>query len=263
MRSLVMPTVDPLATPARIAFAGDWHANTAWAVAAVEHATERGAEVIVHLGDFGYDFRAEFVGGVDRALRKAGVPLLFVDGNHEDFPTLLRYPVHGNGLRRLTDHLWHLPRGLRWQWSGVRLMALGGAHSVDRLWRTAGVSWWREETITAGEAARATAGGPVDVLVCHDCPAGVDIPGLAESAHLWPPEELALADEHRTLLRSVVDAVRPSEIWHGHYHRRYRAAADLGHGPVLVQGLDCDGTNIEDNVVLVDLAELPPGPPER
>jgi predicted phosphodiesterase len=91
---------DPLATPARVAFAGDWHANTRWAVAAVTFAAERGADVIVQLGDFGYEYRAAFLDGLERALSRTGLRLLFVDGNHEDFPTLLRYPVRRNGCRQ-------------------------------------------------------------------------------------------------------------------------------------------------------------------
>jgi hypothetical protein len=105
--------VDPLATPARVAFAGDWHANTRWSIAAIAYAADHGADVIVHLGDFGYEFRSAFVSGLDRALTRAGLRLLFVDGNHENFPTLLRYPVSGNGLRQLSGRIWHLPRGYR------------------------------------------------------------------------------------------------------------------------------------------------------
>jgi hypothetical protein len=138
----------------------------------------------------------------------------------------------------------------------VRWLALGGAHSVDRPWREPGVSWWREETVTDADVDRAVTGGPADVLICHDCPAGVPIPGLEESAHLWPAEELVAANAHRARVRTVVDAVRPRAIWHGHFHRRYAAAADLGYGPVTVNGLDCDGSTLDRNVEVVSLDEL-------
>ena len=204
---------DPLATPARVAFAGDWHANTRWGVAAIEYAADRGANVVIHLGDFGYEYRSSFVNGLERALSRTGLRLLFVDGNHEAFPTLLRYPVSGNGLRPLSGRIWHLPRGYRWVWSGVRWLALGGAHSVDRAWREPGVSWWREETVTEADVRRAMAGGPADVLVAHDCPSGVDIPGLAETAHLWPAEELVAAEDHRRRLRLSLTRCARSVAW--------------------------------------------------
>jgi hypothetical protein len=47
-------------------------------------------------------------------------------------------------------------------------------------------------------------------------------------------------------------------VWHGHFHRRYSATADLGYGPVVVQGLDCDGTTLAGNLVVANLAELSP-----
>jgi hypothetical protein len=247
---------DPLATPARVAFAGDWHANTRWGVAAIQYAAERGAEVIVQLGDFGYEYRAAFLDGLDRALGRTGLRLFFVDGNHEDFPVLLRYPVRSNGLRQLASRIWHLPRGFRWIWGGLRWLALGGAHSVDRPWREPGVSWWREEELTDDDVERATAGGPADIMVAHDCPAGVPIPGLADSAHLWPAEELVAAEAHRARVRQVVDAVRPRTIWHGHFHRRYATSADLGYGPVSVAGLDCDGSTLDRNVAVVALDDV-------
>ncbi len=248
--------VDPLATPVRVAFAGDWHANTRWGVKAIGYAADRGADVIVHLGDFGYEFRSTYMKLLDRELARTGLRLLFVDGNHEAFPTLLRYPIRENGLRQLTARIWHLPRGFRWNWGGSRWLALGGAHSVDRRWREPGISWWREEAITEADLNRAMAGGPVDVLVAHDCPAGVEIPGLAESAHFWPAEELIEAEAHRRRLRSVVDLVRPSSVWHGHFHRRYSATTDLGYGPVSVHGLDCDESTLDSNVTVVALDDI-------
>jgi predicted phosphodiesterase len=250
---------DPLAEPARIALAGDWHMNGPWAAEAIA-TTVRTADpdVFIQLGDFGYTFDAEYLQAVDGALATAGVPLLFVDGNHESFPTLHRYPVRDHGLRRLTEHVWHLPRGFRWQWGDVRFVSLGGAYSVDRTWRIPGVSWWNDETVTPEQAARAIAGGPVDVLIAHDCPTGVVIPGIDDtsSPSPWPPVELVRAYEHRTLLRQVVDAVRPTTIWHGHYHRRYATTAELGYGPVTVLGLDCDGTTVADNVHVLDLGAI-------
>lgn len=271
--------IDPLATPARVAYCGDWHMNAAWASRAIGYAAAHGADVAIHLGDYGYTFDTGFMAAVDEALDAAGIGLLFVDGNHEDFTTLLAYPLGADGLRQLTDRVWHLPRGFRWQWAGRTYLALGGAHSVDRPWRRPGISWWREETISTQDAVRAARGGPADVLVSHDCPHGVPIPGLGPpdaepargvagpsaltdsdaepgaggTAMFWPREEIAHAKAHRRVLRAVVDEVRPDEIWHGHYHRRYTATADLGYGPVRVTGLDRDETALELNVLVVDV----------
>src|SRR5262245_61251493 len=104
----------------------------------------------------------------------------------------------------------------------------------------------------------AGAGGRVDVLLTHDCPAGVVIPGLARFAHFWPPDEQVAATEHRQRLRQVVDNVQPRVIWHGHYHTDYSRVVDLGYGPVHVHGLSCDGTSLAGNVRVVARADLVP-----
>lgn len=248
----------PFIQPSRIAFAGDWHQNTDYSQRAIDHAKKLGADVVLHVGDFGYNFTRPFLDGVTEALDDAGIPLLFVDGNHENFDRLYRYPIGADGLRRLTDRIWHLPRGFRWQWGAVHFLALGGAYSVDRPYRVPGMSWWPEETIGRDDIARVAEGGFADVLISHDCPVGVIIPGIddRETEPPFPPLEIMRANEHRQLLRSTIESVRPSAIWHGHYHVRYQAVADLGYGPVVVNGLDCDGAHLADNVQVVDVADL-------
>lgn len=56
-----------------------------------------------------------------------------------------------------------------------------GAISVARRWRTPGRSWWAEERISRNDADAAIAGGPVNVMVSHDAPNGVTIPGIGGS----------------------------------------------------------------------------------
>jgi predicted phosphodiesterase len=244
----------------RVAFAGDWHMNTHWATRAITRAADQGARHIVHLGDFGYTFEQHFLDELTRVLARTGSRLWFVDGNHESFPWLNQVAIDPDtGLRPLSPRIAHLPRGFRWQWAGVRFLAMGGAHSVDRMSRVPGRSWWREETITPREVNAAIAGGPADVLVAHDCPAGVVIPGIDDrDGPSWiPPAELKLSFDHRQRLDRLVRRVRPAAIWHGHYHVRHRTVEDLGYGPVVVNGLDCDGSDLDDNVAVVDVADLP------
>lgn len=70
---------------------------------------------------------------------------------------------------------------------------------------------------------RAIDGGPVDVMVCHDAPLGAPRleRWLAPNVSGWPQKELHFTYLHRQLIRRVVDAVRPSALYHGHYHWRY------------------------------------------
>ena len=249
---------EALRVPERLAFAGDWHMNAMWAVRAIEHAAELGVATIVHAGDFGYLFYPRYLRPLQRALEAHDMQLLFVDGNHDDHNLLGRLPSWPSGLRCPGGHerIWWMPRGFRWEWNGIRFVALGGAHSVDRGRRRAGESWWPEETITGEQAAYVVNDGPADVMITHDCPTGIDIPGLDESAAWFPPAEIASADQHRTLLRSVVDHVRPRLLVHGHYHRRHLQTVNFG-WDMTVLGLDCDGAdNLTDNLHVIDLSEV-------
>jgi hypothetical protein len=248
--------MDPLAVPERIARDGDWHANPGWGVRAIRYAKEQGADVILHLGDFGYDFNERLLTQLTEQLETCQVPLLFVDGNHENFDVLLQYPVEDNGLRKLTDWIWHIPRGFRWEWDTVRFIGLGGAHSIDRKYRTAGVSWWWQERLTEADIEFAISGGTADVMISHDCPMGVRIPGIAETAHQWDPDELHRSRDHQRRVLLVVDEVRPRFIWHGHFHKYYRQVADLGYGAMRVTGLDCDGSTQAQNIDVVALSTL-------
>ena len=221
--------VVPVVTVERVAFAGDWHMNAAWAGRAIRYAHDLGAQHIVHLGDFGFTFQQRFLDEVDSTLRACGLRLWFVDGNHESFP-----------------------------WLDVRFLAMGGAYSVDRAGRLPGRSWWPEETITRRQQMRAGSAGKTDVLVAHDCPAKVVIPGIDDvDIPSWiAADDLRRSFEHRLLLDGLCAMTEPTAVWHGHYHRRHRTVAHLGYGPVVVNGLDCDESTLEDNVAVLDVAEL-------
>lgn len=240
----------------RIAFAGDWHANTPWAHKMIEYAKEHEADAIVQLGDFGWNFARFFVSTMQGMLRRANLPCYFVDGNHEEFPKLLAFPLQPDGLRKISANLFHLPRGHRFTWDGLRFLACGGAVSVDRHRRIEGRSWWRQETISEQDMAVCEDGGQCDVLLAHDCPAGVDIPDLHKTEHYFPADLIRESETHRTRLLAIAAATRPKLVFHGHYDRAYVAHTDLGWGPVRVQGLDKDETTRRDNMTFYDIGQL-------
>lgn len=253
--------VDPLADPDVITLAGDWHGDADFARRVIKRAPSggNGNRLLVQLGDFGVwpgPAGTRFLDEVAATLRQMDAVLLFVDGNHEDHPQLLGYPLRPDGLRVVRPRLYHLPRGFRWQWHGQRWMALGGAHSIDRPKRTEGVDWWPEEVLTAEQAAAAKAGGPVDYLVTHDCPAGISMPGIRDPEPGQPKElydELVIEARYRAQLRDVVVAVQPRRLFHGHYHVRHDARLPLGNGRWCeVTGL-AKTAAVETNAVVFDL----------
>jgi Calcineurin-like phosphoesterase len=233
--------------PRKIIVAGDWHGDRGWALKVIWEAKslpEGDPRVILHLGDFGIwpgHSGERYLRELSWALDQADAVLWFVDGNHEDFSQLAGYPAAPDGLGRVTDRIFHLPRGHRWTWHGRTWLALGGGVSVDKSIRREGRDWWPEEEITGEQERMVIAGGHADVLVSHDCPAGV-MHSFAPPPAFWDLRDLARSDAHRDRLQRVVDAVRPSWVLHGHLHRSYQRTRDFGYGPVEVTGLDRERT---------------------
>lgn len=243
-------------TPSRVALAGDWHANTDYGVEAIVHAGRRHADVIIHLGDFGYNFTDTYLDALEAALAAQDLVLGFVEGNHENFDWLLTQPVDADGLRHLRERIVHLPRGLRWQWGTTRCLAVGGAYSIDEFLRVEHTSWWPQERITEADVRSIVARGPADVMFCHDCPAGVAVPGMDRDRYGFPECALRASEDNRRRLREIVDRVRPRRLWHGHFHRRYQA---LLHGVdyrTVVDGLGRDKSPLDNNMIVTDLRHL-------
>lgn len=223
----------PFAEPERVLLAGDWHGSSHEAELRIAYAADAGCPVLIQLGDFGVwpgDSGRRYLDLVSAVSVGCDVVTLVVDGNHEDFDQLLSLPVDpATGLRPLAPSVWHLPRGSRWSWAGARFTALGGGTSLDRSVRTPHETWWPQEAITPEQAQAVMAEAECDVLLTHDCPEGVPIPGTDRESSLefWPEQELRTAWAHRELLAEVAAVLRPTHLWHGHFHMPYRCDVEL------------------------------------
>jgi hypothetical protein len=237
--------------PCRIVVAGDWHGNRYWALNVIHRVPQLLAgeqrRLILHLGDFGIwpdDEGRRYLAAVSTALDQVGAELWFIDGNHEDFTELARLAsgvAVPAGRVPVRPRICYLPRGHRWHWHGRGWLACGGGVSLDKAVRHYGQDWWPQEEITGEQEAAIIAGGPADVMACHDCPAGVPHAFPAPPPE-WSPADLARNDAHRARLQRIVDAVRPAQLMHGHLHRAYQRTCDFGYGPVQVTGLAADGS---------------------
>jgi hypothetical protein len=248
----------------RVLMVGDLHCNTATAIKAFEFAAAVGADVILQVGDFGFWPRTEagrkFLRKTEARLAQLGLDLWWVDGNHDDLQALRSRPVEADGRRRVSEHMWHLPRGHRWVWGDTVWVAAGGAVSLDRCWRTEGVSWFRDEALTYAEVDRIIADGPAGVVVSHDAPWGVGTLerrfglnlAVAERESSWPDDLLQQSDDHMRLVRRLADWVLASRVFHGHHHVRYDDLLTTSHGMVEITGLGDDRCPIDQVCVLVD-----------
>ncbi|WP_433330063.1 metallophosphoesterase family protein [Spirillospora sp. CA-294931] len=232
--------------PGRVLVAGDWHGNTGWALRVIRNLPgllpDESPRMVLHAGDFGVwpgTNGDRYLHKLTRELARVNGVILFVDGNHDDHHRLAALPVR-DGLGEVTERIFHLPRGRRWVWGGRTWLALGGAVSLDRALRVEGRTWWPGEEITRDQAQAVVNDGVADVMITHDCPAGVEH-HFGPPPSVWAQRDVERSQAHRALLQDVVDQVQPSHLIHGHLHRAYTRRVAMSHGHVQVRGLDCDG----------------------
>src|SRR5690606_29429240 len=165
----------------RVLYAGDTHGNYVHIDYLYNQAKEFDVDIIFQLGDFGYwehkQKGVSVVTHVESKTQTYGIPLYFLDGNHENHPLLWKtYQTENEeGFIVVRDGLFYSPRGHRWIWNDTRFLSIGGSFSIDRNYRRPGTSFWFEEEITEEDVHKAIQGGKVDVMLCHDVPAVVDI----------------------------------------------------------------------------------------
>lgn len=170
---------------------------------------------------------------------------LFVDGNHENFDLLYKYPVvdfHGGKAHRIMPHIYHLMRGEVFELEGMSFFAFGGASSRDiqdgildraafvsdeafrrechamnragKLYRVIHESWWPEELPSASEMENGIRnlekhGGKVDYVITHCLPTSIQ---ARFSEGLYKPNMLT---DYLDLIERSAEYKR----WYcGHYH---------------------------------------------
>lgn len=244
---------------AELIVAGDTHGKSHQVTYLYRVAREYDAEAIFVAGDFGFWEHTEggvhFLNHVASLAQATGIPLFWLDGNHENH-TLLR-AEYGDvktpqGFWVIRDGCYYAPRGHRWEWSGRQIMALGGGYSVDKLdrlqretlgWTTRDkvfhpptgplTQWWPDEELSDDDVAFAVRdSAPLDLLLAHDKPRASNCPGIdANILECLPNQDRVMR---------VVRALHPKLLIHGHLHIRYNDEIRNGLGWTTVMGLSCE-----------------------
>jgi hypothetical protein len=246
---VVKANIDMGYDPGRVVVVGDIHHCGHWATVILDRAAATGIDTIVQVGDLGFwpHRGGTFLQDLADTVEELGLRFYWIEGNHEDLDAL-------EPGEKTCGQLQHLPRGFRWQWWGKTWMAVGGGVSVDKHHRTPGWDWFPQETLSLAEAQDCARPGGVDIVLSHDCPDRVDIPGLAEHAGWYPDDAIAESEDHRAVLGQICDAVSPSLLVHGHYHIAHETRRD--DSPTLVRGLDRDGTHWESSTMVLTADSL-------
>lgn len=238
----------------RAAVCGDWHGNIGWArtVSRVLPYMAPDVSTLLHLGDWWMPPTE-----IDDAFAETDIDRIFVTlGNHEPWnkisPLLDEHPGAAVRVSKLT---WYLPRPARLTIGGRRVLSLGGAASVDRQSRIEGLTWWPDEAITDEHVAAAIAGGPADLMLTHEGPAGTPVRPIQQilrtNPHRFPATALEASAASRAQIAEVWDAVRPELLAHGHMHVAAGGKAEDGRR---VASLGREGH--EGNLAILDMATL-------
>lgn len=153
---------------------GDTHGDLDFKV--FHNAIKAGYSNIFICGDFGYIWD----GGHKEQKRldylsNLGINIYFVCGNHENFDLLYKYPIveiNGGKAHKIRDNIYHLIRGEIFTFGNKKILAFGGANSIDKHIRKEGKSWWPQEIPTEIEMNNARNNlakynNKVDYIITH------------------------------------------------------------------------------------------------
>ena len=142
---------------------------------------------------------------------------LFVDGNHENFSRLNRFPEEefcGGRVHRISDSILHLQRGQVFEIQGKKIFTFGGAASVDKECRIEYISWWPQELPSFEEQQEAFDSlrkhdFKVDYVITHTAPAQIVQVIFPHSPHNDPTGKF---------LEAVRKEVEYKHWYFGHLH---------------------------------------------
>jgi len=160
-------------------------------------------DYVIICGDFGIWDNSKIENHNFDFLNSRPFTTLFVDGNHENYNLLKRFPVqkwHGGDVHFIRPNVIHLMRGNLYEIDGHSFFAMGGAASHDigdgildprkkdyhrkkarlkrhgkKYYRVKGISWWEEELPNDEEYKKALdtlnkCGWKTDYILTHCAP---------------------------------------------------------------------------------------------
>ena len=138
-------------------------------------------DYVIVLGDFGViwnnvpDKEEEHI---IKWLRDSPFTTLFIDGNHENIFRLNKLEeiqMFDSIVGKVDDSIYHLKRGCVYNIDGKSIFTFGGARSMDKIYRTEGITWWPEEIPSVAEENIGLLNldkvkNKVDYILTHECP---------------------------------------------------------------------------------------------
>jgi len=149
-------------------------------------------------------------------LKVGKTEVFWCPGNHEDWEELeLRKAIPSE----IMPNVFYMRRGSTIQLADGRIILfMGGALSIDRNSRTAGIDWFPQEIIPYSEIYKLEHNevDKVDIVVSHTCPLEFE-PKLRDKIPYngW---EYKFEDPSQQVLSTILDMYKPSLWYFGHFH---------------------------------------------
>lgn len=152
---------------------GDLHGD----ISRLEKMNLKKYDTLIVCGDFGFIWDdSELEKKYIKKISKLPYTILFVDGTHENFDLLKKYPEKDfakSQARQITDNIYQLLRGHIYEIDGHTFFTFGGGESVDKEIRQAYNNYWPEELPTVNEMKNAVANldkvnRKVDYIITHE-----------------------------------------------------------------------------------------------
>ncbi len=178
-------------------------------------------DILIVAGDFGFIWKNDFAEKlILDVLSYKPYTLCFIDGNHENFPAIYKYPEeewNGGKVHKIRDNVLHLQRGQVFEIEGKKIYTFGGALSTDRFFHKKDVSYWDEEIpspeeIEEGRRNLAKHNNCVDYIITHTLPSSV------KTLMNFPPQETDEDKPFTDFLDEVRVNVTYKKWYAGHFH---------------------------------------------
>lgn len=194
------------------------------------HQFHQNFDTLMICGDFGYIFRGdkdedEFLDYIEK---EANFDIVFVDGNHENFPKIYSYPIEqwNNGkVHKIRNNIRHLMRGEIYTINSKTFFTFGGGYSIDKERRLNYEKaynrkvWWEEEFPTKQEIDNAYKNlekynWKVNYIITHSAPTNV-LPMVSE---FFISSLKADIDIVNSTLEDIRQKAEFDHWYFGHYH---------------------------------------------
>ena len=137
-------------------------------------------DTLIICGDFGFVWdNSKREDKILRSLGKRRYNICFIDGTHENFGLLDRYPVtkfNGGKVHRISGNLYNLMRGQLYRIDGMSIFTMGGGELPDAEYvevgdELGGAQLPSRDELLAGIGVMELVDYNVDVIITHEPPA--------------------------------------------------------------------------------------------